>query len=49
VLVTEKDEQPTLPLRATEDEDRHWGERAEEDDREDVRRLLDEKPPHHSD
>ena len=36
--------EPTLPPDGADDSDEGWGEPPEVDD---VRRLLDERPPHH--
>lgn len=44
-----RDEAPVLPDRSTDEEDAGWGERAREDDPDDLARFLDEKPPHHTD
>lgn len=37
--------EPTLPSDAYDDSDEAWGEAPRDDDA--VRRLLDERPPHH--
>ncbi|MEU7378569.1 MULTISPECIES: hypothetical protein [unclassified Streptomyces] len=36
-----------LNQQSTDDTDRGWGERAEGDPAADLKRFLDEKPPHH--
>ncbi|MBK3569214.1 MULTISPECIES: hypothetical protein [unclassified Streptomyces] len=36
-----------LSRPSSDDTDRGWGERAEGDSAADLRRFLDEKPPHH--
>ncbi|MGW0081171.1 hypothetical protein [Streptomyces sp. NPDC003393] len=36
-----------LSEQSTDDTDRGWGERADGDAAADLRRFLDEKPPHH--
>jgi hypothetical protein len=36
-----------LTRPSSDDTDRGWGERAEGDSAADLRRFLDEKPPHH--
>ncbi|MFJ9629032.1 hypothetical protein ACIQPR_04505 [Streptomyces sp. NPDC091280] len=36
-----------LSRPSADDTDRGWGERAEGDSAADLRRFLDEKPPHH--
>lgn len=36
-----------LSRPSSDDTDRGWGERAESDSAADLRRFLDEKPPHH--
>jgi NAD(P)-dependent dehydrogenase (short-subunit alcohol dehydrogenase family) len=41
------DEPPTMPTRSTDEEDSGWGEREDDEDRDDIRRLEAEKPPHH--
>ena len=41
------DDEPVLPDQTRDDTDDGWGERSDGDD--DVRRLLDERPPHHED
>ncbi|MDQ1704116.1 MAG: hypothetical protein QOF18_482 [Frankiaceae bacterium] len=40
-------EGPTLPDRATDETDPGWGDDLESTD--DLRRFLDEVPPHHGD
>lgn len=47
--MSEQDEQPVLPDTTTDETEPGWGERPEEDDPDDVRRFLDERPPHHGD
>jgi hypothetical protein len=36
-----------LSQQSADDTDRGWGERADSDSAADLRRFLDEKPPHH--
>ncbi|MGW2641237.1 hypothetical protein [Streptomyces sp. NPDC001348] len=36
-----------LEQQSSDDTDRGWGERSETDGAGDLRRFLDEKPPHH--
>ena len=36
-----------LSQQSTDDTDRGWGERTDGDGAADLRRFLDEKPPHH--
>lgn len=36
-----------LSQQSTDDTDRGWGERTDGDAAADLRRFLDEKPPHH--
>lgn len=36
-----------LDQQSSDDTDRGWGERSEPDAAGDLRRFLDEKPPHH--
>ncbi|GHA05817.1 hypothetical protein ACFOOM_31010 [Streptomyces echinoruber] len=36
-----------LDQQSSDDTDRGWGERADGDGAGDLRRFLDEKPPHH--
>lgn len=36
-----------LSQQSPDDTDRGWGERADRDSAADLRRFLDEKPPHH--
>ncbi|MFB7460058.1 MULTISPECIES: hypothetical protein [unclassified Streptomyces] len=36
-----------LNQQSTDDTDRGWGERGEGDSAADLKRFLDEKPPHH--
>ena len=38
--------EPVLPDQTSDDTDVGWGDEPDEDD---VRRLLDERPPHHDD
>ena len=38
-----------VPDQTADDTDVGWGDRAREDDPEDVGRFLDERPPHHGD
>jgi hypothetical protein len=46
--VTHPDEKPVLPDSTRDEQDTGWGDRpATEDD--EVRRLLEERPPHHED
>jgi hypothetical protein len=40
--------EPVLPDRAMDEQDTAWGDPTGSDD-EDVRRLRDERPPHHED
>lgn len=47
--MSERDDRPVLPDRTTDEDDAGWGERPREDDPEDTRRFLEEKPPHHGD
>ena len=47
-MTDKKDEPPTIPVRASDDEDVAWGERVEDESPDDLKRLLAEKPPHHS-
>ncbi|MFL6238643.1 MAG: hypothetical protein ACJ735_03995 [Actinomycetes bacterium] len=47
--MSERDDRPVLPDSTTDEQDTGWGERADEDDVDDTRRFLDEKPPHHGD
>jgi hypothetical protein len=47
--VSEQDERPVIPETTDDESDTGWGERPAEDDSEDVRRFLDERPPHHGD
>jgi len=43
------DERPVLPDRSRDEEDSGWGDRVTDEDAEDIRRFLEEKPPHHTD
>lgn len=45
--MTRPDDDP-LPAQTTDDTDAGWGESPDTDEDE-VRRLLDERPPHHLD
>jgi hypothetical protein len=45
--VTGPDDGPELPDRTVDEEDLGWGEAPRDDDPDDVRRFLDERPPHH--
>ena len=38
-----------FPDQTADDTDRGWGERPGEEDPDDVRRFLEERPPHHGD
>ena len=45
--MSESDERPLLPETTDDEADTGWGERSVEEDPDDVRRFLDERPPHH--
>jgi hypothetical protein len=47
--VSETDDRPVLPDRTSDEDETGWGERPAEDDPDDLRRFLEEKPPHHGD
>jgi hypothetical protein len=38
-----------IPEQTSDDTDGGWGERQPEDDPDDLRRFLDDRPPHHGD
>jgi hypothetical protein len=46
--MTDATPEPTLPEQTSDDTDVGWGDERPSDD-DDVRRLLDERPPHHVD
>jgi hypothetical protein len=44
------DDDPVLPDTTADEDDRGWGDDgATEEDRDDLRRYLEERPPHHGD
>jgi hypothetical protein len=44
------DDDPVLPDTTADEQEHGWGDDGERDeDRDDVRRFLDERPPHHGD
>jgi hypothetical protein len=45
--MSERDERPVLPETTDDESDVGWGERPDDDDADDVKRFIDEKPPHH--
>ena len=47
--MSERDERPVLPDTTDDESEQGWGERSGEEDPDDVRRFLDERPPHHGD
>jgi hypothetical protein len=44
--MSDPEAEPVLPDVTSDESDRSWGDEAPSDD-DDVRRLLDERPPHH--
>lgn len=47
-MTTRPDDEP-LPSQTSDDTDVGWGDGPRDDDEDDVRRLLEERPPHHVD
>jgi hypothetical protein len=41
--------EPVLPDQTADDTDVGWGDASSDDEHDDVRRLIDELPPHHLD
>jgi hypothetical protein len=44
--MSEQDDRPVLPDRSEDDDDIGWGDRVEDEDRDEARYLA-ERPPHH--
>ena len=47
--MSEQDERPVVPNRTTDEEDAGWGDAPSDEDADDTRRFLEERPPHHGD
>jgi hypothetical protein len=47
--VSESDERPVVPDTTSDENDVGWGERPADDDPDDTRRFVEERPPHHGD
>jgi hypothetical protein len=45
--MSERDDRPVLPTTTDDESDVGWGERHDDEDADDVKRFIDEKPPHH--
>ncbi len=43
------DDEPVLPETTSDEHPEGWGDRAPDDDPEDLDRFLRERPPHHGD
>ena len=47
--MSERDDRPVLPDTTTDEDDEGWGDGHADDDPDDTRRFIEDKPPHHVD
>ena len=48
-ILDETDDEPVLPRTTPDEHPEAWGDRARDDDPDDLDRFLRERPPHHGD